>query len=249
MDAQNDISAWVSSIPKITKYWFFSFFLVPLTTRLGLISPFSLLLFSDAVFYNFQIWRLVTCLLWYKVNFHWLMLLYFLYSYSQRLETGYFAGAPADYVFMLLFNALCLLAMGLFMGFPILSSALVFSVVYVWCQINKDIIVNFWFGVQVKAMYFPWVLFFFFFILGADWASMLMGIVVGHLYFFLTMKYPQEYGGRRFISTPQILYKWLPNDAHRQSGFGVPPARRRVPGGDGEGRHQWGGAGQRLGGE
>lgn len=36
----------------------------------------------------FQIWRLVTCLLWYKVNFHWLMLLYFLYSYSQRLETG-----------------------------------------------------------------------------------------------------------------------------------------------------------------
>lgn len=68
------------------------------------------------------------------------------------LLPGYFAGAPADYVFMLLFNALCLLAMGLFMGFPILSSALVFSVVYVWCQINKDIIVNFWFGVQVKVL-------------------------------------------------------------------------------------------------
>lgn len=229
----------------ITKYWFFSYFLVPLTTRLGLISPINLLLFSDAVLYKFEVWRLVTCLLWYKVNFHWLMLLYFLYSYSQRLETGYFAGSPADYITMLLFNAVSLVVIGLFMGFPILSSALVFSVVYVWCQINKDIIVNFWFGVQVKAMYFPWVLFFFFFILGADWASMLMGIVVGHLYFFLAMKYPQEYGGRSILFTPQILYKWFPNDAQRRSGFGVPPSRRRAD--DGDRRHPWGGEGQRLG--
>ena len=55
MDAQNDLSAWISSIPKVTKYWFFSFFLLPLTTRLGLISPFSLLLYSEAVIYKFQV--------------------------------------------------------------------------------------------------------------------------------------------------------------------------------------------------
>lgn len=55
MDAQNDLSAWISSIPMITKYWFFSYFLVPLTTRLGLISPINLLLFSDAVFYKFEV--------------------------------------------------------------------------------------------------------------------------------------------------------------------------------------------------
>ena len=36
-----------------------------------------------------QIWRLITALLWYPVNFRWLMMLYFLYSYSQRLETGW----------------------------------------------------------------------------------------------------------------------------------------------------------------
>ena len=77
-----------------------------------------------------QIWRLITGLLWYPVNFRWLMMLYFLYSYSQRLETGwphdvadvawctgfncsyvyvgYFSGMPADYVFMLVFNAICI---------------------------------------------------------------------------------------------------------------------------------------------
>lgn len=35
---------------------------------------------------------------------------------------------------------------------------MVLSVLYVWCQLNKDVIVNFWFGTRFKAMYLPWVL-------------------------------------------------------------------------------------------
>lgn len=35
---------------------------------------------------------------------------------------------------------------------------MVLSVLYVWCQLNKDVIVNFWFGSRFKAMYLPWVL-------------------------------------------------------------------------------------------
>ena len=34
----------------------------------------------------------------------------------------------------------------------------------------------------------------------------IIGILVGHLYFFLMFKYPQDFGGRRFISTPQFLW-------------------------------------------
>ena len=38
----------------------------------------------------------------------------------------------------------------------------------------------------------------------------LIGIFVGHLYFFLMFKYPQDFGGQRFLSTPSILYVvWL----------------------------------------
>jgi len=33
----------------------------------------------------------------------------------------------------------------------------------------------------------------------------LLGILVGHVYFFLMFKYPQDFGGTQFISTPQIL--------------------------------------------
>ena len=43
-----------------------------------------------------------------------------------------------------------------------------------------------------------------------------------------------------------LRYKWFPNEAHRTAGFGVPPTRRRAND-ERDGRHQWGGGGQRLG--
>lgn len=81
---------------------------------------------------------------------------------------------------------------------------MILSVLYVWCQLNKDVIVNFWFGTRFKAMYLPWVLLAFNFILSGAMFS-LVGIVVGHLYFFLKFKYPQELGGASWLETPGIL--------------------------------------------
>lgn len=81
---------------------------------------------------------------------------------------------------------------------------MILSVLYVWCQLNKDVIVNFWFGTRFKAMYLPWVLLAFNFILSGAMFS-LVGIVVGHLYFFLKFKYPQELGGAEYLTTPGIL--------------------------------------------
>lgn len=55
MDAQTDISNWIASIPKITRWWFFSFFIIPLTTRLGLLDPMSLVMFPDMALGRFQV--------------------------------------------------------------------------------------------------------------------------------------------------------------------------------------------------
>ena len=77
----------------------------------------------------------------------------------MRLETGIFDGRPADYLFMLIFNWLLSVIVALFLQIPMLMDPMVMSILYVWCQLNKDTIVNFWFGTQFKAMYLPWVLF------------------------------------------------------------------------------------------
>ena len=105
----------------------------------------------------------MTALFYYPLNpktgFHFLINLYFLYNYSLRLETGIFDGRPADYFFMLLFNWMLSIVVALFLNIPMLMDPMVMSILYVWCQLNKDSIVNFWFGTQFKAMYLPWVLF------------------------------------------------------------------------------------------
>ena len=83
----------------------------------------------------------------------------FSFAFSLRLETGIFDGRPADYLFMLLFNWVLAVIVALGLSIPFLMDPMVMSILYVWCQLNKDTIVNFWFGTQFKAMYLPWVLF------------------------------------------------------------------------------------------
>lgn len=255
--ASNDIGDWYRNIPQITKYWFTGSIVVPLIGRLGLLNPAYFILDFRSIFYRFQIWRPLTAALYYPISgprgFHYLMNLYFLYSYSTRLETDTFSGMPADYAFMLLFNWLCLVIIGFAADLMILMDPLVLSVLYVWCQLNKDQVVTFWFGTRFKAMYLPWVLFAFNLIIGSGGLMELFGIVVGHLYFFLMFKYPQDFGGTRLLSVPSILYRYFPSRQGGVSGFGQAPASRRRPGDDGANNgggwrgHNWG-AGHHLGG-
>ena len=52
---------------------------------------------------------------------------------------------------MLTFNWVCCVIVSLFMGIPFLMDPMVLATLYVWCQLNKDVIVNFWFGTQFKV--------------------------------------------------------------------------------------------------
>ncbi|XP_068839445.1 derlin-1 isoform X2 [Capricornis sumatraensis] len=228
----SDIGDWFRSIPTITRYWFAATVAVPLVGKLGLISPAYFFLWPEAFLYRFQIWRPITATFYFPVGpgtgFLYLVNLYFLYQYSTRLETGAFDGRPADYLFMLLFNWICIVITGLAMDMQLLMIPLIMSVLYVWAQLNRDMIVSFWFGTRFKACYLPWVILGFNYIIGGS--------------------YPMDLGGRNFLSTPQFLYRWLPSRRGGVSGFGVPPAsmRRAADQNGGGGRHNWG-QGFRLG--
>ncbi|XP_048752583.1 derlin-1-like [Ostrea edulis] len=251
--ASNDIGDWYRGIPQMTKYWFTGSVVVPLVARFGLINPRNLILIFESVVYKFQFWRPLTAVLFYPISgpsgFHYLMNLYFLYSYSTRLETGIFDGKPAEMGFLLIFNWLCLVIIGFAAEMWLLMDPMVLSVLYVWCQLNKDMVVSFWFGTQFKAMYLPWVLLAFNMIIGQGGLMELVGIIVGHVYFFLMFKYPQDFGGARLLSVPNILYKYFPNRRGGVSGFGMAPSSRRQAAdnnGDNH-RHNWG-RGNNLGG-
>lgn len=122
---------------------------------------------------------------------------------------------------------------------------MVLSVLYIWCQLNKDTIVTFWFGTRFKAMYLPWVLLAFNMVINGGGIQELLGILIGHLYFFLMFKYPQELGGPTLLQTPSFLKQWFPDQVGGVHGFGAPTERRpqqpRQAGGGGIfGGHNWG---------
>ncbi|CAH8621087.1 unnamed protein product [Schistosoma mattheei] len=90
-------------------------------------------------------------------------------------------------------------------SFYVLLEPMVLTVLYIWSQLNRDVIVQFWFGMQFKAMYFPWVLVIFNLIVRGSAMMELVGIIVGHLYYFFVFQYPQEYGGQAILKTPGFL--------------------------------------------
>lgn len=238
-----EIADWFRSLPVFTRYWFGLSVLFPILGRFRLVNPQHLVLSYDHFVRGFQIWRPVTSVFFYPMGFHYLVNLYFLYSYSIRLETGLFDGHPANYLFMLLFNWICIVIVALLSDLMLLMDPMVLSVLYVWCQFNKDVIVSFWFGTQFKAIYLPWVLLAFNMIISGGGLYELIGILVGHLYFFLMFKYPQEFGGRNLLRVPSILYRYFPDRVGGVSGFGQAPVPRRPADAGGNGAAGGGGGG------
>lgn len=246
----NELSDFFNNIPLVTRYWFSGTILFSLLGRLGLVDPMNMvLLWSNS--YKFQLWRPITALLFYPVTpqtgFHFLINLYFLYSYSSRLESGLFFGRTADYVFLMAFCWILNVIVGYLAPFYFLLEPMVLTIIYIWSQLNRDTIVQFWFGMQFKAMYFPWVLVAFNLIVRGSVLMELTGIIIGHIYYFFTFQYPQEYGGQMVLKTPDFLYRLFPNQRGYVSGFGRAPAPAAGSSGSSSSAPRFPGRGQALG--
>lgn len=205
-----DFSSWYNSVPIFTRYWLSSTIVLSLVERMGLISgEYLILLPFKFIYTKFQIWRPLTSVLFYpltpQTGFHFMLNCYFLYNYSVRLEREQFKNTPADHLFMLIFNWVNCVILGACFNAPLLMDPMVMSVLYVWCKLNGDTIVNFWFGTQFKAALLPWVLLGINLLLTSSAKYSLMGIVVGHLYYSLKFLYPSYRNTPSLLETPRFL--------------------------------------------
>ncbi|KAI2580844.1 DERL2 isoform 12, partial [Pan troglodytes] len=158
-------------------------------------------------------WRLITNFLFFgPVGFNFLFNMIFLYRYCRMLEEGSFRGRTADFVFMFLFG-----------GFLMTQSDRMSK--------SKELL--------TQAPFLPWVLMGFSLLLGNSIIVDLLGIAVGHIYFFLEDVFPNQPGGIRILKTPSIL-KAIFDTPDEDPNYNPLPEER--PGG-----FAWG-EGQRLGG-
>jgi len=208
---------------------------VTLAANFGIIDPSLLILEVGSIFKSFQLWRLVTPFLFHgKLGFPFLIHMMFLVRYGSSLEQTTFAGRQADYIFFLIFGCSILLIIGYLLHFLVMGMSLISMLIYLWSRKNPNMEMSFMFGLRFKSIYFPWVLVGFSVLLGGNPLPELVGIFVGHCYYFLEDIYPLT-SGYRPLMTPQFLKEFFHEQTQQRNAF-VPQQQRG----------NWG-RGQRLG--
>ncbi|KAG7217801.1 hypothetical protein INR49_020860 [Caranx melampygus] len=224
-------------IPVVTRAYTTACVLTTAAVQLEVITPFQLYFNPDLIIRRYQvapIWRLITSFLFFgSLGFSFVFNIIFLesYRYCRMLEEGCFRGRTADFVFMFLFGGIVMTPprakkqnagfeqlFGLFANVFFLGQAFIIMLVYVWSRRHPLIRMNFFGLLNFQAPFLPWVLMAFSLLLGNSIVVDLLGISVGHMYYFLEDVFPNQPGGRKLLMTPELLRIMFdrPNDPDHQ---------------------------------
>lgn len=206
--------SWYMDIPPISRYYLTGAFLTTAACAVDIISPFSLYFNWELVVGQGQVWRLLTSYLFFGVfSIDFLFHMYFLVRYSRLLEEGEFRGRTANYLFMLMFGIACISLVASYLNVHFLGSALTFMMAYVWGRLNESVRMSFLGFITFNAPYLPWVMLSFSVLIGNSITMDIIGICVGHLYYFLEFVYPvvadtRGWRNKRIMEPPSLLL-WL----------------------------------------
>ncbi|XP_075915223.1 derlin-2 isoform X3 [Petromyzon marinus] len=223
-------------MPPVTRVYTSACVITTAAVQLEIITPFQLYYNPDLIFRHFQVWRLITNFLFFgPVGFNFLFNMVFLYRYCRMLEEGSFRGRTADFVFMFLFGGLLMSLCGLCVNLVFLGQAFTIMLVYVWSRRNPYVRMNFFGLLNFQAPFLPWVLMGFSLLLGNSVIVDLLGIAVGHVYYFLEDVFPTQPGGTRLLKTPHLLHLLFDPPEEEPD---YTPLPEDAPGG-----YRWGGGG------
>ncbi|CAI7993019.1 Derlin-2 [Geodia barretti] len=220
--------------PVVTRVYCTTCVLTTLAVQLQVVTPIQLLYHPDLVLHG-EVWRLLTCFLFYGyLGFGFLFNMIFLYRFCRKLEETSFSGRTADFVVLFLFGSTLtlLVASTNYFRMLFLGEALTTMIVYIGCRRNPFVVYNFFGLFRFQAPYLPWILVLFSVLFGGSVAVDLVGIAIGHMYYFLEDVFPNKPGGFKIIRTPAFM-KWIFDGTQADHGEPLEPEDR--PGG-----YDWG---------
>ncbi|CAK1551090.1 unnamed protein product [Leptosia nina] len=171
-------------IPPVTRVYTTACVITTLAVQLNLVSPFQLYFNPTLIFTKYQIWR-----------------------YCRMLEEGSFRGRTADFVVMFIFGAALMIFCAFFINLLFLGQAFTIMIVYVWSRRNVFIRMNFFGIMNFQAPYLPFVLLGFSVLLGNSISVDVVGMAIGHIYYFLEDVWPRQARGQKLLKTPNFLKK------------------------------------------
>ena len=255
MPAGNTPEEWFYSIPKITRNWFVAAVASTFLTTMQFVDPYSLVFWPEKIWSNFEVWRIFTSAIYFgPLGLPFAFNLYFLVKYSAEYEKnpysttpGAVVGGTPDYAFTLLFNLLVHVPIAYYLGLPVLSGSLVFSVLYLWSRQHATQQMNFW-GIPFKGIHLPWVLMAATTLMGGSPVKDLVGVGVGHTFYFFAQVLPLK-TGKNYLSTPAFVIQLCDYFTGEHTTYRTTTGTTRVdPRPTRTGGHSWG-SGRALGAE
>jgi Derlin-2/3 len=205
------LTSFYYSIPRVTRTWLTAATLFTLACGLGFVPFGAVLLDWDRVLRKYEIWRPLTAsFLLGPLGLNFLFDLVFLYRFSKSLETGVFMGSSAEYTWMLVVIEffLCLASMVL-VPLPILGRCLMMAIMHVWSRkFPRERVHIFVFAVPAAYLSFA-LLAINTLLAGRLDIPGIVGVLSGHLFYFLDAIYPSLHGHQRagITKTPSWMYR------------------------------------------
>lgn len=241
------LEAWFWEMPVCTRWWTATTILTSVLVQCRVITPYQLFYSFRAVFTKSQVrkhnhmlqlrylanlaqyWRLLTSFVYFgPLSLDLLIHVYFMQRYSRLVEesTG---RSPAKFAWFLFYAMTALVAMSPMVSLPFLGHALSSTIVYIWSRRNPEIQISF-FGLMVfAAPYLPWALMAFtLFLHGAVPRDELMGVVIGHVWYFFTDVYPPLHNGYKPLDPPN-WWRRLFETRRRESDISAQPINGEAP--------------------
>ncbi|OJD30066.1 er-associated proteolytic system protein der1 [Diplodia corticola] len=203
MVGQLPLEQWFYELPVCTRWWTTVTVVLSVLVQCHVISPFQLFYSYRAVIYKHQWWRAVSTFFYFgPLSLDLLFHVFFLQRYSRLLEEG-FGRSPAHFSWLLAYASAVLLVVAPMFSMGFLGSALNSTLVYIWSRKNPDTSLSFLGLVVFKAPFLPWVLALFSMVLhGTVPKDDMLGIVVGHVWYFFNDVYPPMNHGQRPLDPP-----------------------------------------------
>lgn len=222
-------------MPPVTRVYTTACVITTISVQLDILSPFQLYFNPILIIKQYQLWRLITTFLFFGTfGFNFFFNMIFTYRYCKMLEENSFRGRTSDFVMMFLFGSICMVTFAFcFINLLFLGQAFTIMLVYVWARRNPFIRMNFFGLLTFQAPFLPWVLLGFSLLLGNSVSVDLLGMFVGHIYYFLEDVFPNQPNGFKILKTPMLL-KVLCDPAPEDPNYAPVPEER--PGG-----FEWGG--------
>lgn len=200
---QFPLEQWFYEMPPVTRWWTVATVATSVLVHCNVVTEFQLFYSFRAVYAKSQYWRLLTTFLYFgRLNLDLIYHVFFLQRYSRLLEESS-GRSPAYFAWLMFYAASALLIISPFLSLPFLGTALSSSLVYIWARRNPDTRLSFLGLLTFSAPYLPWVLMAFSLVVYQTVPKdEILGVAVGHVWYFFNDVYPTLHGGHRPLDPP-----------------------------------------------